>query len=250
MDLLVSVIIPCYNAEATIGQTIQSVIDQTYSNWEMIIVDDCSSDRSARIIAEYAAQDSRIKYLTTAEPSGSPALPRNIGIDCAMGTYIAFLDADDIWLPYKLQMELEFAIDNQYPLIYSYYEKISWDGKRNGRIIRTRDLTTYSSLLKSNSIPCLTSLIRKDIVGKIRFRQIPQEDFCFWLDILHTGVKGYNLKKVTALYREANGSRSSNKLNMFKGYWNVIYKYQKVNFIFCCYYMITYSIMGLLKYLK
>ena len=246
----ISIITPCYNAEATISDTIESVIHQTNNEWEMLIVDDCSTDKSDKIIKHYLSQDNRIKYIKTQKASGSPSLPRNIGIENAQGKYIAFLDADDVWLPDKLQKEFEFMERNGYCLGYSYYEKIDWEGNRNNRIIKTREKTTYKDLLKSNSIPCLTSIIRKDIIGSTRFKQIPQEDFCFWLDILKKGYTAHNLCEVTALYREAKTSRSSNKLDMFKGYWNVIRNHQHIGLIPACYYMITYTIMGFAKYLK
>lgn len=181
---LVSIVTPCHNAEFTIASTIESVLVQSYPYWELLIVDDTSSDKSADIIKKYTQKDSRIKYFKTNQPSGSPSLPRNIGIENANGKYIAFLDADDIWLPNKLEKQVKFMEVNKYDLSYSFYEKMDWQGCRNNRIIKTRDTTTYNKLLKSNSIPCLTSMIRKDVIENIRFKQIPQEDFCFWLDIL------------------------------------------------------------------
>lgn len=247
---LVSIIIPSYNSAKFIVETIDSVVNQTYRNWEMLIVDDCSSDDSVHIIKEYCNKDSRIKLYKTEKPSGSPALPRNIGIENAQGEYIAFLDSDDVWLSDKLEKQIAFMEKNHYQLVYSFYEKMNWAGARENRVIRTRLQSTYSSLLKSNSIPCLTSVIRKNIIGSVRFKQIPQEDFCFWLDILKNGVVGYNYQEVTALYREAKKSRSANKLDMFKGYWNVIRYHQHISFIASCYYMITYSILGFAKYLK
>lgn len=250
MPELVSIITPCYNTATVISQTIQSVIRQTYKNWEMLIVDDCSTDNSSSIIHEYIANDSRIRYFKTEKKTGSPSLPRNIGIDNAKGEYIAFLDADDVWMPDKLQKEVEFLERNGYDLAYSYYEKMDWEGQRANRIIRTREKTSYKDLLKSNSIPCLTSIIRKDVIGSTRFKQIPQEDFCFWLDILKKGYKAYNICEITALYRETKISRSANKLDMFKGYWNVIRNHQNISLIPACYYMMTYTILGFAKYIK
>lgn len=250
MHKIVSIITPCYNAEDSIAKTIESVLAQTYSHWEMLIVDDCSTDGTSLILKEYSSKDKRIIHLKTKKASGSPSLPRNIGIENAIGDYVAFLDADDIWLPNKLENEVSFLINNGYNLVYSYYEKMDWEGNRNDRIIRTRRKTTYNNLLKSNSIPCLTSIIKREIIGKTRFNNIPQEDFCFWLDILKKGYVAYNLCEVTALYRESKTSRSSNKFEMFKGYWNVIRNHQHVSLILACYYMITYTILGFAKYLK
>ena len=247
---MISVVTPCYNAETTIASTIESVLAQTYSDWEMLIVDDCSTDSSAEIIKRYADMDDRIRYFKTSAKSGSPSLPRNIGIDNAKGEWIAFLDADDLWLPEKLETQLKFIKQHDSKLVYSFYEKMDWQGTRNKRFIKTRLKTSYSDLLKSNSIPCLTSLVRKDVVGPRRFKNIPQEDFCFWLDILRDGVVAENVKEVLALYREAKDSRSANKLDMFKGYWNVIRNHQHLSLVRSGICMVTYTICGFLKYIK
>lgn len=247
---LVSVIIPCYNGSAYLADCIESVIAQTFGDWEMLIVDDCSTDDSARIIKEYALRDSRIKYFRTEKPSGSPSIPRNIGIEQSHGNYIAFLDCDDIWLPNKLELQINFIREHSYPLIYSFYEKMNWKGIRNNRIVRTRDTTTYNNLLKSNSIPILTSLVDRKIIGTTRFKRISQEDYYFWLVLLKKGYTAYSLKKITALYRESKNSRSANKIAMFRGYWNVIRHQLHTPILFAYYYTITYFISGLVKYFK
>lgn len=105
---LVSVVTPCYNAKAYIASTIDSVQKQTYTHWEMLVVDDCSTDNSAEIVKQMAQEDLRIRYLKTEKPSGSPTMPRNIALDNARGQYIAFLDADDLWMPEKLEEQLAF----------------------------------------------------------------------------------------------------------------------------------------------
>ena len=250
MSAYISIITPCYNAGKTIAMTIESVMAQTFSDWEMLIVDDCSNDDSAKVIKEFTDKDCRIKYFRTPKASGSPAMPRNIGIENASGKYIAFLDADDVWIKDKLTKEIDFAERNNYHLVYSYYEKMDWNGKRNNRVVKTAPVSTYRSLLKSNSIPCLTSMVSREAIGDTRFKHILQEDFCFWLDILKKGYTAYNICEPTALYREAKMSRSSNKIDMFKGYWGVIRKQQHISLIPCCYYMVTYSVLGFLKYLK
>lgn len=216
----------------------------------MLIVDDCSSDNSASIAQEYAARYSKIRFFKTERRSGSPALPRNIGIDNSNGDYIAFLDSDDIWLPNKLEHQIEYINNHGAKLVYSFYEKISWDGQRNNRIIKTRPYTTYLNLQKSNSIPCLTAVISKEAIGETRFKNIPQEDFCFWLDILKKGFVAYNTKEIVAHYRLSKNSRSQNKLEMFKGYWNVIRHEQKLGLMKSCRNIIPYVFIGLYKHLK
>ena len=122
---LVSIIAPCYNAASFISQAIESVLAQLFGNWEMLIVDDCSSDDSLVIIQKYAEQDSRIRYLKTDEPSGSPTLPRNKGIKEAKGRYIAFLDSDDMWLPNKLSDQLKVFEKSEVAIVFSNYHSVS-----------------------------------------------------------------------------------------------------------------------------
>lgn len=247
---MVSIITPCHNAEKFIGETIESVLKQTYDNWELIVVDDGSTDGSADIVKRYQEGDSRIKYFRIDKASGSPSKPRNLGIENSKGNYIAFLDSDDLWLEDKLEKQVAFMQKRGINLSYSFYEKIDDAGCRNDRVVRTRMLTSYRDLLKSNSIPCLTAMVRRDVVAEMRFKEIPQEDFCFWLDILRKGYVAHNLGEVTALYREAKGSRSANKLAMFKGYWDVIRKEQEIGWLACCRHMVTYTVLGFKKYLK
>lgn len=246
----ISIIMPCHNASDFIADSIVSVINQTYRDWELIVVDDSSTDNSSQIIISYVKLDNRIKYFRTKSPSGSPAIPRNMGIGFSIGNYIAFLDSDDIWLPDKLEKQIQYLNSRKVDFVYSYYEKISQNGTRSGRIVKTRKQTNYNSLVKSNSIPCLTALLSKSLIGNTRFKNIPQEDFCFWLDILRKGGIAYNIEENTALYRVSDNSRSANKLAMFRGYWNVIRNHQHIGLLKSSYYMLTYTVLGILKYLK
>ncbi len=247
---LVSIIIPCYNASKTIAQTIESVLAQTYDNWEMIIVDDCSTDTTAEVIARYQERDKRIKYIKTEQPSGSPATPRNTALDNARGEYLAMLDSDDSWIPEKLQEQLEFARKHNYDFVYSNYEKMNCEGKRNNRIIRLRAVSSYWSTLESNSIPCLTVLIKRELLGFRRFRHIPKEDYALWLEILKEGNKAYNTGKTHAVYREQTISRSGNKFAMVAEQWYILRKIEGVKLLPALYFMSTYMLQGVLKYIK
>lgn len=249
-DHLVSVITPCYNAADYIADTIESVLAQTYRNWEMIIIDDCSSDKSSEIILSYAEKDGRIHYLKTDSPSGSPSRPRNIGLEHAKGEYIAMLDSDDIWLPSKLEEQLDFISNNGYDFVYSCYEKISHYGVRSGRIIRTKSSADYQDLLKSDEIPCLTALFRSDVIGDVRFVHEEKEDYIFWLGILKKGITAHNTGIVHALYRLSKNSRSSDKVKMFKSQWNVIHNIEGVNFFKAAYCMAIYAFKGIAKRLR
>lgn len=246
----VSIITPCFNAENSISETIESVINQTYTNWELIIIDDCSNDKSLDIIQNYAKKDDRIRYFKTDSPSGSPSIPRNIGLDNANGDYIAFLDADDIWLPEKLDRQIGYAKPNDYQFIYSNYEKINSIGERSNRIITLPKKSTFWDVIETCTIPCLTVLLHANVIGNTRFRPIEKEDFAFWLDILKKNVVAYNCNETLALYREQNKSRSSNKFNMIKSQWKFLRHIEGVKPFVASYFMCIYLIHGFIKYLK
>ena len=167
-------------------------------------MDDCSTDRSVEVIQAYVNRDSRIKYFL--RRITHPVVPRFLGISGwkqAQGEYIAFLDSDDAWFPSKLEEQVIFMESGPYDFVYSDYEKMAWNGKRNQRLIQVRRISSFWDMLESNEIPCLTVLLRKDLIGEARFKSIPKEDYAFWLEILRKGYKAYNTGKVHALYREA-----------------------------------------------
>ena len=248
---LVSIITPCYNAGSVIAETIESVLQQTYQNWELLICDDCSKDNSVEVISSYCAKDSRIKLFSTSHNTGTPAEPRNIAIDNAKGFCLAFLDADDLWLPNKLEVEVGFMIANDYKMVYSNYEKITWEGKRDGHVIKAPDTATYKDMVKSCVIPaCITTMIRRDIVGEIRFKTMPKEDYAFWLKVFRKGFTAYNTKTLQGLYRQNKNSRSANKLKLISGQWNILRKEEKIGFFRAIYYMVVFMIKGYLKYIK
>lgn len=250
MENLISIITPAYNAEKTINETIQSVLNQTFNNWELLVIDDCSTDNTKKIIQEYIATDKRIKYFKTEKPSGGPSIPRNIGLKNSEGKFIAFLDSDDLWLPNKLEEQLNFLLINNYKFVYSNYEKISFKGKRNDRFIIARNSSTYIDTLKSCEIPCLTVLLDRTLIGNRTFRNIGKEDYIMWLEILKEGNIAYNTGKIHALYREANNTRSSNKYKMIYQQWFVIRNVEKQNLIKSIYYLSIYLFKGYIKYLK
>lgn len=249
MDYLVSIIVPTYNACEYIQQTISSVLFQTYHNWELLIIDDCSSDNTISIVKEFAESDPRIRYFSTNQNTGSPSQPRNIGIEQAKGDYIAFLDSDDIWLPNKLEEQLAFMQEHGYDFVYSNYEKMSWDGKRGQRIVKVKESASYKDILKTNEVPCLTVLLKRSLLDDVRFKSVPDEDCVCWLDILKKGYRAYNTGKVHAVYREAKQSRSSNKFKMFKERWYILREIEKVSFVPAVYYLTIYAFRGLAKYL-
>lgn len=247
---LVSIITPCYNAALVISKTIESVIAQTYSNWELLVVDDCSTDNTLQVVEEYISKDVRVKLLKTNKASGSPAEPRNIGIKNARGVFLAFVDSDDVWLPNKLTEQLLFMEKKRCNFVYSNYEKISWDGARNNRILRVRKVSTYRNTLTCCEIPCLTVLLKRELIENRRFMKIGKEDYVLWLSILREGNVAYNSGKVHALYRESRNSRSGNKVKMIKEQWYVLRKIEKINVLQAIFCLIYYLFRGLFKYMK
>lgn len=248
---LVSIVTPCYNAGHTIRQTISSVLDQTYQNWEMIIVDDCSTDNSRDIIQEYAKKDGRIHLLTTTHPSGSPTTPRNVALSRAQGQFVAFLDADDLWMPNKLEIQIDYMLRNKCPFCYADYEKMTAEGKRSGRFVLLKKSTSYWDMLESNSVPCLTVVIERAVIGNLRFREVPQEDMVFWLELMkRKDIVAQNVGEVLAIYRGSRHSRSSNKIRMIRKQWYVLRHVEKVKRIPSLYFMAAYLIQGTLKYMK
>lgn len=167
---LVSIITPCYNAGCFISQAIESVLTQSFQNWELIVIDDHSKDNTLDIVQSYCDRDTRIRCLKTEYPSGSPTVPRNLGIKEAKGRYLAFLDSDDMWLPNKLEEQLKVFDDPKVAIAFSNYEKIDQNGERNHREIKAPRIVDYPLLLKGNCIGCLTAIYDAERVGKVYFR--------------------------------------------------------------------------------
>lgn len=246
-NLLVSIITPCHNASAHIADAIESVLSQTYSNWEMIICDDCSTDNSVEIIESYAAKDSRIKLYKNGNSIKMPSKPRNIAIAAAEGDVIAFLDSDDMWLPSKLEKQLPLLNDKNTAVVYSYYEKINVNGERDNRIIKSPTCTDFNQMLKSNVIGNLTGMYDVRKVGKVYNRNIHHEDYILWLDILKKGFIAKNTQTVEALYRVGQQSASSNKFKTLLWHWNIIYNIEKVPFFKAIGCIVSYAYNGFKK---
>ena len=246
MEPLVSIITPSYNSKEFIGETIESVLNQTYKNWEMLIVDDCSTDNTSEIIREYAQKDSRIKYLKNEKNSG-PAISRNIGIEKAEGKYISFLDSDDFWDKAKLKYQIEFMEKNN--LLITHTDYFFTDSK--GKIIKkvaTSEEIDYRDLLKGNQFKTMCMTMRSDLVKKYKMPIIKHEDYAFFLDLLKEAPKSLKVPKSLSMCRVRERSVSSNKLKSALWTWNIYRKYESLNLMKSSYYFINYTINGLLKY--
>jgi teichuronic acid biosynthesis glycosyltransferase TuaG len=240
---MISIIIPLYNCEKYITLTINSVIYQTEKNWELIIIDDCSTDDSAKIVKSFVEKDKRIKYTKLDYPSGSPTKPRNLGISLAKGRYIAFLDSDDIWVEDKLESQLKLFDQNQIALVFSNYEKITEDGLSKDRFIVAPNFVDYNILIKGNVIACSSCMWDLGLTGKLYFTNQGHEDFAMWLKILKMGFFGINTNKVHLKYRLRTKSVSSNKFKAIIWTYNIF----RTNESFCILKSIRYSTITLLK---
>lgn len=216
MDALVSIVTPTFNSEEYIENTIQSVLDQTYKNWELLIVDDASTDATIKIINEIAKEETRIKLFQLEVNSGA-GTARNKGIEKARGDFIAFLDADDLWKPEKLQKQLFFMNEHNALVCYSSYELIDEKGYPLNSIVNALPDLDRNKMLKANYIGNLTGIYNVKALGKIYMPVIrKRQDWGLWLKCIEKAGKAYGIREVLASYRVRKDSISSNKLNLLK----------------------------------
>lgn len=212
---LVSIIIPSYNCGKYIGQTIESIMSQTYKNWELLIADDCSTDNSCTIINSYAANDSRIKLIKLDTNSGA-GVARNICIKEAKGRFIAFCDSDDRWFPEKLEKQLEFMDIKDAPLSHTSYMTCDESGKIKG-IIVCRKKESLKSMCKDDKMGFLTVIYDTEKVGKVYLPLMrKRQDWALKLKILKLCNVAYGMKEPLAYYRVRQDSISSNKRSLIK----------------------------------
>lgn len=248
MDRLVSIITPNYNGASYIIDAIESALNQTWLNWEMIIIDDCSTDKSVSIIKKYIEKESRIK-LFSLEKNVGPANARNIGIDHAIGQFIAFLDSDDRWLSTKLEKQIDFMQKNNLVLTFSSYEIINFQNNFISQVVAPSYLT-YEDELKGNSIGNLTAIYDQSKLGKQKFKCIGHEDYLFWLNIMREIGETKGIDEVLAQYRLSNNSISSNKFRAALWTWNIYFEELNLGIIKSSYYFIHYCIKSFKKYKK
>ena len=236
-----SVITPVFNSSKFIRDCIASVKGQTYENWELLLVDDCSADDSVDIIKEEAVHDERITLMQLDRNSG-PAAARNKALSVAQGEYIAFLDSDDIWLPEKLAAQLYFMMSDNIAFSFTEYGFIDEEGNELNKLVKVPKEVDYNFLLKNTIIGCLTVMLDKKAFGNICVPDLRrQQDYALWLALLRAGGKAYGLQKRLALYRKVGGSHSSNKLKAAKNIWKV-YKLENLNFLKACWCFVNYSL--------
>ncbi|MCH4552099.1 glycosyltransferase family 2 protein [Aestuariibaculum lutulentum] len=224
MNTMVSIVTPAYNSEKYIIETIQSVLNQTYQNWEWIIVDDGSTDNTVNIVKEFISKDSRIKLFQLKSNLG-PALARNKGIEEAKGDFIAFLDSDDIWKPDKLEKQIAFMKTEKCDVCFSSYDLIDEKGRLVNKRVCVLSQVSYKKLLKSNYIGNLTGVYNARILGKIVVPDLrKRQDWLLWLEALkRSGKDAKGISESLAYYRVHKRGISSNKMALLK-YNYLVYK--------------------------
>jgi len=245
---LVSIITPSYNSEKYIAQTIESVINQSVKNWEMIIVDDCSIDATADFVNTFAATDRRIKFMRLGKNSG-PAIARNTGISLASGQYLTFLDADDIWFPNFIENSINTIKSTGIPFVFSSYRRSDENLNFIYSDFLVPEKVTYSDILKTNSISCLTAFIDIEMLGKKLMPEVfKRQDMGLWLKYLKEIPYAYGIAEPQAIYRIRKNSLSRKKSDLLKYQWQFYRNVEKLTMMQSCYYMTHWMWRGFMKY--
>ena len=245
---LVSIITPCYNSEKFIAETYQSIRNQKYTNWEWIIVDDASIDKSVEIIKSF--NDDRVKLLEQKVNKGASEA-RNKGLNLANGRFITFIDSDDLWLPNFLEKTINYLANTKEELVYASYKRVDEDLQPLLTDFIAIDYIDRNRILYNCPIPMLTSVYDTERIGKITFPEVElREDHAMWIDLLQKVRYARAIKETLAIYRIRNNSVSRNKLKIALKQYEVYRKYLKMNFLKSSYYTFFWALNGMKKYGK
>ena len=246
---LVSIITPVYNGEKYISETIESVIRQTYLDWEMIVVDDGSKDGSAAIVRRYAEKESRITLLQ--QPNGGSASARNNGIRYANGQYIALLDSDDLWDPDFLKSQLVLMKEKNTICVHGSYKRINENSEEILKAWKAKKEVTYKQMQMTNHIACLTGLYDTSKFGKIYLKEelrSIRDDYAYWLDVVKLAGVSYGNQDVLASYRVISSSTTGKKKKLIRAQFYFYYHYQRLGLFKSILYTMYWGILGVLKF--
>lgn len=245
---LVSVIMPLYNSARHVKESIESVQAQTFGSWEICVTDDCSTDDSADIVAEIAEKDPRIKLFKQSTNQGA-ASARNISLENSKGRYVAFLDADDLWAPEKLERQIMFMEQGGYGFSCASYEVIGEDGKPLGKSVTMPNKLDLDGFLLNNylqTVGIMADLYRID-KDLLRMPDISREDAGAWIQVLEAGYSCYGLSEILCYYRRTEGSLSSNKFKSAKGAWQLYREVAGLTFLKACCCFARYACLAIWK---
>lgn len=245
---LVSIVMPAYNCEKYISESVDSVLKQTYENYELIIIEDGSKDRTIDVINEILKKDNRIKLLKNEENKGV-SYSRNNGISHSKGEWIAFLDSDDMWFEDKLEKQMNYVTENNsVEFVFTGSSFVNENSQPYSWIMEIPKKVTYKELLKQNIISCSSVLIKKDYFTKYKMEHdYMHEDYLLWLKILKNGTNAYGINEPLLIYRVSSSSKSGNKIKSMLMTFNT-YKHIGLNPIAALYYLTWYIAKSLKKY--
>lgn len=246
----VSVILPVYNAAAYIEQAIRSVMAQTYTAWELLVIDDGSTDETVAVVERLAAEDDRVRLIRNEHNCGV-AVTRNRGLDMSTGDYVAFLDSDDVWHPDKLAVQVQKAESEQAGLVYTAYAITDADGHPCKKPYTVPARIDLKDLLAENVIGCSTVLLSAEVARKYRFvTNFFHEDYCLWLDILRDGYTAVGCTEILTDWRLIMNSRSFNKKKAACNRWRIYRHHLHFSVGKSVRYFLSYAWHGMMKYIR
>ena len=250
MNELVSIVVPVYRAERYIRDTLDSVRNQTYTMWELLLVADGEEDPTIPVIQQYVDEkkEERIRLLIQKENRGA-ALARNRGVSQAQGRYIAYLDADDLWKEDKLQKELDFLTNKAAAFVFTGYEFGDENAVGTGKVVRVPEVLRYREALKNTTIFTSTVVFDTQRIGKelLEMPNIKSEDTALWWKVLRSGYDAYGLDENLVIYRRPANSLSSNKLEAIRRIWNLYRKAEKLSVAYSFYNFCFWAVTAVLR---
>lgn len=247
-SFLISIVTPTYNSSRFIEETIKSVQSQDYSNWELIIIDDCSEDQTVEIVENFSKEDPRIRLIKNIHNSG-PAITRNRGIEAAKGDFITFLDGDDIWFPNFLKKSLLTCTKNNYEFVFASYQRLDESLQPYISDFIVPEKVNYYDILKACPIPCLTAFIDIRRIGKFYMPVMnKRQDWGLWLAILKHVDYAYGIEEPLAIYRMRKNSVSRSKRKLIPYVWQIYREVEELSILKSSYYFMHWAFNGFKKY--
>lgn len=247
---VVSVVMPAYNTEKYIREAVSSIENQTLRDWELLVVDDCSTDHTYEILQKLAQEDARIKIIRNQTNCGA-AMSRNIAFSQCSGKYVALLDSDDLWEPEKLEKQVICAEKTGADIIYCSYSIIDECGRKKSPDFIVPEHTDFNSMLKKSTISCSTALLKSKLVAQFQFpTHMYHEDLAYWLELLKNGANAAGVIEVLASYRITPGSRAFNKVQSAVNRWKIYTEYLGLPAVRSTCLLAQYIFLGLIKYRK